>query len=99
VAFARNTAQIDAEAALDGVYVLHTSFKPQTLDDAATVKAYKQLAQAERAFRNLKTVDIEGRPIRRRRPTACAPAWRLKSTERAPIGPGKRRVYRVCAWQ
>jgi hypothetical protein len=67
VAFTRNTAQIDAEAALDGVYVLRTSLKPETLDAAATVKAYKQLAQAERAFRSLKTVDIEVRPIHHRR--------------------------------
>jgi transposase len=67
VAFTRNTAQIDAEAALDGVYALRTSLKPETLDAASTVKAYKQLAQAERAFRSLKTVDIEVRPIHHRR--------------------------------
>jgi hypothetical protein len=66
--FTRNAAQIDAEAALDGVYVLRTSLKPETLDAAATVKAYKQLANAERAFRSLKTVDIEVRPIHHRRP-------------------------------
>lgn len=66
--FTRNAAQIDAEAALDGVYVLRTSLKQETLDAAATVKAYKQLANAERAFRSLKTVDIEVRPIHHRRP-------------------------------
>jgi hypothetical protein len=64
--FERNTAQINAEAALDGVYVLRTSIKPETLDATSTVKAYKQLAQAERAFRSLKTVDIEVRPIHHR---------------------------------
>ena len=63
--FERNTAQINAEAALDGVYVLRTSIKPE-LDATSTVKAYKQLAQAERAFRSLKTVDIEVRPIHHR---------------------------------
>jgi transposase len=68
VAFARNSAQINAEAALDGIYVLRTSLKPDTLDTAATVKAYKQLAQVERAFRSLKTVDIQVRPIHHRRP-------------------------------
>ena len=62
--FECNTAQINAEAALDGVYVLRTSIK--TLDATSTVKAYKQLAQAERAFRSLKTVDIEVRPIHHR---------------------------------
>jgi len=66
--FTRNAPQIAAEAALDGVYVLRTSLEPATLDAAATVKAYKQLAHAERAFRSLKTVDIEVRPIHHRRP-------------------------------
>ena len=65
--FARKTAQIDAEAALDGVYVLRTSLKPETLDATSTVKAYKQLAQVERAFRSLKTVDLEVRPIHHRK--------------------------------
>ena len=46
--------------------VLRTSLEPATLDAAA--KAYKQLAHAERAFRSLKTVDIEVRPIHHRRP-------------------------------
>ena len=41
------TAQINAEAALDGIYVLRTSLKPETLDAASTVKTYKQLAQVE----------------------------------------------------
>jgi hypothetical protein len=66
--FARTTAQIEAEAALDGIYVLRTSLKPETLGAAATVRAYKQLAHAERAFRSLKTVDIEVRPIYHRQP-------------------------------
>jgi transposase len=68
VTFERKTAQINAEAALDGIYVLRTSLKPETLDAASTVKTYKQLAQVERAFRSLKTVDIEVRPIHHRRP-------------------------------
>jgi len=67
LAFPRNAAQIDAEAALDGVYVVRTSLTAETLDAAATVRAYKQLANAERAFRSLKTVDIEVRPIHHRR--------------------------------
>jgi Transposase DDE domain len=67
LAVMRNAAQIDAEAALDGVYVLRASLTAHTLDAAATVKAYKQRANAERAFRSLKTVDIEIRPIHHRR--------------------------------
>jgi hypothetical protein len=65
--FARRGALIDAEAALDGVYVLRTSVAAETLEASATVAAYKQLAHAERAFRSLKTVDIEVRPIHHRR--------------------------------
>ena len=53
--FARDTAQIDAEAALDGVYVVRTSLKTEVLDAASTVSAYKRLSNAERAFRSLKT--------------------------------------------
>src|SRR6202035_754734 len=68
VTFERKTAQIAAEAALDGIYVLRTSLKSETLDAPSTVKTYKQLAQVERAFRSLKTVDIEVRPIHHRRP-------------------------------
>jgi transposase len=68
VTFERKTAQIAAEAALDGIYVLRTSLKPETLGATSTVKTYKQLAQVERAFRSLKTVDIEVRPIHHRRP-------------------------------
>jgi hypothetical protein len=61
--FHRKTEQIAAEAALDGLYVVRTSLPKTALDDAATVGAYKSLAQVERAFRSLKTVDIHLRPI------------------------------------
>lgn len=66
--FERASAQIDAEAALDGVYVVRTSLKSEVLDAASTVRAYKQLANAERAFRSLKSIDLEVRPIHHRRP-------------------------------
>ncbi len=52
-----------AEAALDGFYVVRTSLPADTLDAAATVAAYKSLALVERAFRSLKTVDLEIRPL------------------------------------
>ena len=39
--------------------MVRTSLTAETLDAGATVKAYKQLASAQRAFRSLKTVDIE----------------------------------------
>jgi len=65
--FERKAEQIDAEAALDGIYVLRTDLKPEVLDATATVKAYKGLASVERAFRSLKTIDLEVRPIHHRR--------------------------------
>jgi transposase len=65
--FERKAEQIHAEAALDGIYVLRTDLKPEVLDATATVRAYKGLASVERAFRSLKTIDLEVRPIHHRR--------------------------------
>ena len=65
--FERKTEQINAEALLDGIYVLRTDVKPAILDAAGTVRAYKNLATVERAFRSIKTVDLEVRPIHHRR--------------------------------
>jgi hypothetical protein len=61
--FARKTREITAEASLDGLYVVRTSLPAATLDDVGTVRAYKSLALVERAFRCLKTVDLQIRPI------------------------------------
>jgi transposase len=61
--FARKTAEIDAEAATDGLYVVRTSLPEATLGDAETVRSYKSLARVERAFRCIKTVDLKVRPI------------------------------------
>ena len=60
----RRFEQIDEEARLDGVYVLRTSMPAEHLDAAEVVQAYKDLSRVERAFRSLKTVDLEIRPIR-----------------------------------
>jgi transposase len=54
---------INAEAALDGLYVIRTSLAGAELDGAATVAAYKSLAHVERAFRSMKTVDLNVRPV------------------------------------
>jgi hypothetical protein len=64
--FARDQAKIDAEAALDGFYVLRTSVPAANLDATASVLAYKSLAQVEHAFRCLKSEDLEVRPIHHR---------------------------------
>jgi transposase len=61
--FARKTAEIAAEAATDGLYVVRTNLPVETLDDADTVRSYKSLARVERAFRCIKTVDLNVRPV------------------------------------
>src|SRR5467141_2285807 len=61
--FARKTAEITVEAALDGLYVVRTSLPAAALDDTATVRSYKSLSLVERAFRCIKTVDLQIRPI------------------------------------
>jgi transposase len=61
--FARKTAEIAAEAATDGIYVIRTSLSAETFDDTATVRSYKSLALVERAFRCIKTVDLHVRPV------------------------------------
>ncbi|KWR84604.1 IS1634 family transposase [Cupriavidus sp. IDO] len=61
--FTRKQEQIDAEIALDGLYVLRTNVPSERLSDTQTVLAYKSLAQVERAFRSMKTVDLQVRPI------------------------------------
>jgi hypothetical protein len=62
-AFARKTEEIAAEAALDGIYVVRTSLPATVLDDPTTVRSYKSLSLVERAFRCLKTVDLQVRPV------------------------------------
>jgi hypothetical protein len=61
--FARKAAAIAAEAALDGLYAVRTPVPVERLDDAAAVAAYKSLSRVERAFRSLKTVDLDIRPV------------------------------------
>jgi hypothetical protein len=63
---ARRHAQIEAEAALDGIYVLRTSIGADRLDPPGVVLAYKDLANVERDFRTLKTDDLDLRPIHHR---------------------------------
>jgi hypothetical protein len=60
---ARRHDQIAAEAALDGIYVVRTSVAADRLDAPGVVEAYKRLANVERDFRSLKSIDLELRPI------------------------------------
>lgn len=64
--FARKHDAIAAEAALDGIYIIRTSLDAQRMEAADCVRNYKALANVERAFRSLKTVDLKVRPIHHR---------------------------------
>ena len=59
----RRQDQIDAEAALDGFYVLRTPVPADELDAAAVVTAYKNLKYVERDFRHIKSDDLDLRPV------------------------------------
>ena len=64
--FARKHDSIAAEAALDGLYIIRTSVPAAQMDAPECVRSYKALANVERAFRSLKTVDLKIRPIHHR---------------------------------
>ena len=64
--FQRLAAQVAAEAALDGIYIIRTSVPKKQMDSAEAVRSYKALAQVERAFRSMKTIDLQVRPIHHR---------------------------------
>ena len=64
--FRRLEASIAVEAALDGIYVIRTSVAHQQMTAADCVRNYKSLAEVERAFRSLKTIDLKIRPIHHR---------------------------------
>jgi len=61
--FERRLDNIEQEAALDGIYVIRTSLPKREMDAPSTVRAYKQLANVERAFRCIKSVDLKIRPV------------------------------------
>jgi transposase len=64
--WARRQDAINAEAALDGLYVIRTSLDAKRMDAPDCVRSYKALSNVERAFRSLKTVDLKVRPIHHR---------------------------------
>jgi hypothetical protein len=59
----RRQDQIDAEAALDGFYVLRTPVPASDLDAPGVVTAYKNLKYVERDFRHIKADDLDLRPV------------------------------------
>ncbi len=61
--YRRDEKKIAREAALDGLYVIRTSVASETMPSEHVVRAYKDLSKVERAFRCLKTIDLQVRPI------------------------------------
>ncbi len=63
IRWSRRQEKIDAEAQLDGIYVIRTSLEAPALGAGEAVEAYKSLSQVERAFRSLKTTQLALRPV------------------------------------
>jgi hypothetical protein len=59
----RRQDQIDAEAALDGIYLIRTPVPADEMDAPGVVTAYKNLKHVERDFRSIKTDDLDLRPV------------------------------------
>ncbi len=57
------TDSVEAEAALDGIYVIRTSVSAEAMSAEDTVRNYKRLAHVEKSFRAMKTIDLKVRPI------------------------------------
>src|SRR6266436_517548 len=66
--YQRKTANIEREKSLDGIYVIRTNVTKDVLSSQQVVASYKSLSGVERAFRSLKTVDLQVRPIHHRLP-------------------------------
>ena len=60
-------AQIKQDQALDGCYVVKTTVSKDAMNKDQVVASYKGLSKVEQAFRNMKTVSLELRPIRHRK--------------------------------
>ena len=61
--FTRDQVNITKETALDGIYIIRTSVPETAMDAATVVSTYKSLANVERDFRSLKSIDLDLRPI------------------------------------
>jgi hypothetical protein len=92
--FTRKAEAITEEARFDGFYVLRTNLSAEQADAATTVRTYKSLAQVERAFRCMKTVDLQLRPVFhwtaprvRAHVLLCMLAYYLEWHMRQPLAP------------
>ena len=82
------------EAALDGIYVVRTNLPAEVPRRRGTVGAYKSLARVERAFRSLKTVDLQvsadlplASPRVRAHVFLCMLAYYVEQNMRARLAP------------
>ena len=66
LSYQRDPESIQAEAVLDGVYVIRTNVPPEAMGPDDAVRQYKGLSKVERAFRSMKSVDLKVRPIHHR---------------------------------
>ena len=55
--------KISCEQKLDGCYIIRTNVPAETMNTQQVVENYKALGNIERAFRNIKTVTLEMRPV------------------------------------
>lgn len=62
----RRVGVIAQEASLDGIYVIRTKVPAERMNTEHTKAAYQALSKVERAFRSLKAVDLQIRPIHHR---------------------------------
>jgi len=61
--FTVDEQKVAQEAALDGIYVIRTSLEQPQASAEDAVRYYKDLNHVERAFRSMKSIDLEVRPI------------------------------------
>ncbi len=64
--YKRDQERIAAEVALDGLYVIRSNVSEEKLGADELVRSYKLLSGVERAFRTLKSVDLQVRPVHHR---------------------------------
>lgn len=63
ISWERNLKKIQEAESLDGLYVIFTDVKEEDMNITEVVNAYRKLIGVEQAFRNLKTAQLEIRPI------------------------------------
>jgi transposase len=63
LSYSLDEAKIKQESSLDGCYIIYTDVPADDMTAVETVECYKNLMQVEQAFRSMKTVRLEIRPV------------------------------------